>query len=138
MTLFTESDFDIAARTLWGEARGEDRKGREAVAHVFFNRLKKQDGQFSRDDTLATTCLRHVQFSVWNQQDANFPKLFEVDYGNVDLRQCLAIVLEISCGVPDPTKGATHYHTRAVSPYWAQDHTPCYETEGHLFYNNVR
>ena len=125
------------AMTVWGEARGEDREGREAVAHVLFNRLNTTTGQFSRDDTLATTCLRHVQFSVWNSGDPNFLKMFSVDYGNVDLRQCLAIVLEVSCGLPDPTQGSRHYHTRNVAPRWANGHIPVYQTDGHVFYNDI-
>ena len=134
---FLASDFDIAARTLWGEARGEDRKGREAVAHVFFNRLNATTGQFARDDTLATTCLRHLQFSVWNAGDPNFLKMFSVDLNNDDFRQCFAILFEVSCGLPDFTQGSRHYHARSISPSWAHGHTPVLYTDGHAFYNDI-
>ncbi len=135
------SELDIAARTLWGEARGEDYIGRRAVANVFFNRWKTTHGQFRKDDTLATSCLRHVQFSVWNANDPNFKKMFEIDYNNADLLMCLQIVLEVinEDGKGDITNGARHYYSKSMSspPSWAIGQEPSFETEGHLFFNDV-
>ncbi len=135
------SELDIAARTLWGEARGEDYIGRRAVAHVLFNRWKTTYGQFRKDDTLATSCLRHVQFSVWNSGDLNFKKMFEVNYNNIDLLMCLQIILEIinEDGKGDTTEGAKHYYSKSMSspPNWAVGHAPSLETDGHLFFNDV-
>ncbi len=135
------AELDIAARTLWGEARGEDYLGRRAVAQVFFNRWKTTHGQFRRDDTLATACLRHVQFSVWNAGDPNFKKMFQVDYNDADLLMCLQIVLEVinEDGKDDITNGARHYFAKSMAarPDWAVGHTPSYETAGHLFFNDV-
>lgn len=130
-------DLCIAARTLWGECRGGNYTGRRAVTHVFFNRLNTSWGQFARDDTLATACLRHVQFSVWNKGDPNFEKMHEVGWGDRDLLECLKIVLEVALGAEDITDGARHYHTKAVEPAWSKDRDPCFETEGHLFFNDV-
>ncbi len=135
------SELDIAARTLWGEARGEDDIGRRAVAYVFLNRWKTTHGQFRKDDTLATACLRHVQFSVWNAGDPNFKKMFQIDYNNVDLRVCLQILLEVinEDGKGDFTDGARHYYSKSmhIAPDWAVGHTPSYETNGHIFFNDV-
>ena len=135
------SELDIAARTLWGEARGEDYIGRRAVAHVLFNRWKTTYGQFRKDDTLATSCLRHAQFSVWNSGDPNFKKMFEIDYNNPDLLMCLQIILEVinEDGKGDITDGARHYHAKSmfVPPNWAVGHTPSLETDGHLFFNDI-
>lgn len=130
-------DLFIAARTLWGEARGEDYSGRLAVAHVFLNRWRTSKGQFRKDDTLATTCLRHVQFTVWTKNDPNFSKMMSVDLNDYDFRACIVVILQAYDSDLDPTKGARHYHTRAVVPPWSVGHTPCYETEGHVFYNDV-
>jgi len=71
---FTLEDLIIAAKTLWGEARGDSVEGRLAVAHVFMNRWRSTGGQWAKDDTLAKTCLRPWQFSAWNSNDPNLPK----------------------------------------------------------------
>jgi len=134
------SELDIAARTIWGESRGEDYIGRRAVAHVLYNRWKTLVGQFRKDDTVATSCLRHVQFSVWNIGDPNFKKLYQVDYSDIELRKCLQIMLEVvNEDANDITEGAKHYYSKSMSvpPNWAVGHTPSYETSGHLFFNDV-
>ena len=74
------ADIMLATTTVWGEARGEGATGKLAVACTLVNRWRTQTGQFRKDDTLATAALRHVQFSVWNQGDPNFTKLFQVDF----------------------------------------------------------
>ncbi len=38
----TPRDLDIVAKTVWGEARGEGRKGMQAVAEVILNRAKME------------------------------------------------------------------------------------------------
>ena len=129
-------DILICARTVWGEARGEDQEGRLAVAHVMVNRWRTRVGQFAKDDTLATACLRHVQFSVWNEGDPNFQKMQSVDVNDREFRQCLVAVLQ-ALDEPDPTNRSLHYHTRAVSPPWSLHHVPAYETRGHLFFNDI-
>ncbi len=134
--LLTASDIDIAARTLWGEARGEDHRGRLAVAHVLINRWKTNKGQFRKDDTLATACLRHVQFSVWNQRDGNFKKLFSVDMNTKAFRECMGAILEALDG-DDLTFGSRHYHTVAIKPGWAKGHKPAFSHGNHIFYNDV-
>lgn len=131
-------DLTIAARTVWGEARGEDYQGQLAVAHVFINRWHTSKGQFRKDDTLATSCLRHAQFTAWTAGDPNFVKMMKVDFNDYHLRRCLIIVLEAIDAEFDPTKGALHYHTRDILPPWARGHVPCYETGRHLFYNDVK
>jgi spore germination cell wall hydrolase CwlJ-like protein len=129
-------DVLIAARTVWGEARGEPYLGKLAVAHVLLNRWRVTTGQFARDDTLATACLRHRQFSAWNAGDPNFTKLFDAGLDDASFRASLRAVIE-ALDTPDMTHGARHYHTRAVTPAWASGHTPSYQTGNHLFYNDV-
>lgn len=131
------SELDIAARTIRREATPDDYEDRRSIAHVFKNRLVSTAGQFARDDTLATVCLRHLQFSVWTPSDPNFNKLYEVDYRDRGLRDCLEILLTVLNGARDITDGATHYHTRAVAPSWSQGHVSCHQTAGHLFFNDV-
>lgn len=131
------SELDIAARTIRREAAPNDYDDRRSIAHVLKNRLTTTTGQFARDDTLATVCLRHLQFSVWNPGDPNFDKLYAVDYRDQDLRECLEALLTVFNGAKDITKGSLHYHTRAVSPSWSQGHTSCHQTPGHVFFNDI-
>jgi N-acetylmuramoyl-L-alanine amidase len=129
-------DLLIAARTVFGEARGESQDGKQAVANVLVNRWRKQTGQFAKDDTLATTCLRHLQFSAWNQGDPNFDTIQEIGLGSKLFRACFKAVLDAIDG-NDLTKGALHYHTKQISPAWAAGHEPCLDLGNHLFYNTV-
>lgn len=136
------SEIDIAARTLWGEARGESYEGKKAVAHVLVNRWRTKSGQWSRDDTLASACLRHMQFSAWNEGDVNFPMLYQTGLHDPAFRDCLRAVTE-ALDEPDPTKGALHYHTMLSPgsavwpPVWAQGHVPVATIGRHVFYNTV-
>lgn len=141
------ADISIAGRTIWGEARGQSYDHKVLIAHVLLNRWIRTDGQFAKDDTLATTCLRHVQFSVWTKSDPNFDKLFTCNIGDRELRNCIRAVyeaIEDKDGNLDPSQGATHYHTIAKPswasqwpPNWAEGHLPCVIEGAHAFYNDV-
>lgn len=135
--LLTQEDLMIAARTVWGEARGEPYDGKLAVACVMVNRWRRVDGQFARDDTLASACLRHLQFSAWNAGDPNFAALQRVQVDDQVFRECLRAVLVAVDAVADPTVGAVHYHAKGVLPDWARGHRPSATIGGHLFYNDV-
>jgi len=142
MIFLIPADLDIAERTIWAEARGDGPDGRRAVAHVFVNRWQSDTGQWARDDTLATVCLRHLQFSAWTVGDPNFQKLFRVTVMDEILRDCGIAIREVLNGVEDPTLGSRHYHTRQIEPPWiklghGKLRKPCFETDAHLFYNDI-
>lgn len=134
-------DVLILARTVYGEARGENDKGRRAVAHTIINRWKSRSGQFRRDDTLATACLRHRQFSAWDAgtpaQSRNLDRMLMTGPNDRVFRACMAAALE-ALNEPDFTVGAKHYHTLSISPAWAKGHKPCFVTGNHAFYNDVK
>ena len=131
------SDLDIAARTVFGEARGESYAGKVAVARVMVNRWHTTTGQFAKDDTLATACLRHVQFSAWSIGDPNFGKMFAIDVRDFTFRECWRAVLEAVDLPVDPTGGALHYHTVDIAPSWAIGKTPIAIIGRHAFYNDI-
>jgi N-acetylmuramoyl-L-alanine amidase len=135
--LLLASDIDIAARTVWMEGRGEPYVGMKAIAHVLRNRWVSTSGQFRKDDTLATTCLRHVQFSAWTRGDPNFTKAHAVTVADEVFRLCLRAVLEAFDEL-DPVGGATHYHTKTIMPYWAEGHQPVKAIGNHLFYVGIK
>ena len=132
-----DSDLDVATRTVWGEARGEQHEGRVAVACVMVNRALKRHRGEAR---LAGVCIEPWQFSCWNSDDPNLPKLLTIGPHEPLYRHCLRALLEAFDLVEegrDPTSGATHYHTHAVAPKWADGKMPCALVGRHRFYNNI-
>ena len=126
---------DTLARTIWGEARGESREGKEAVASVILNRLKKPT-RFG--GTIEEVCLKTSQFSCWNDNDPNLPKLKAVDVNDTNFAECLSIAeAAVKGNLADSTVGADHYHTTEVSPDWSKNKTTCKTIGNHLFYNNI-
>jgi spore germination cell wall hydrolase CwlJ-like protein len=124
-------ELDIAARTIYGEARSETYEGMKAVGHVILNRTKSAHMMY--DTSVAVTCLRRAQFSCWNHRDPNLPKLLEANYTGPLLRECLRAFLEAEVEF-DFTYGADHYHADYVFPYWAKNQTPTLVVGVHRFY----
>lgn len=127
-----DTTIDIVARTVYGEARNQDRTGQKAVAHVIFNRAAKHYA----GGLIAAVCLMPKQFSCWNDGDPNRKLILHVGPDDNNFRQCMIAVLE-AMGEPDFTFGSSHYHTALVSPSWSKDKTPCYVHGDHLFFNNI-
>lgn len=143
----TFQDFDVMARTLYGEARGEIYAGKIAVAHVVRNRARIAD-QYrlsnSRphplfgDGTLRAACQWPWQFSCWNKNDPMRPKLESAR--TAQLGECIEAAYAVIAGeAPDPTNGATHYYANTMPqpPKWAVGLTPCAVIGAHRFFNNV-
>jgi N-acetylmuramoyl-L-alanine amidase len=133
----TLEDIRIAARTVWAEARGEGFDGMVAVAWALKNRWLSTKGQFAKDNTLATACLRHRQFSAWNAEDANFEVMQRVGDDDPWFRLCVSAVNEALNGHTDPIKGSCHYHAESITPEWACGHISVTQVGHHLFYNDV-
>lgn len=135
---FRPSEVDLLACTLWAEARGEGYAGMKAVAHVVVNRVRSGVGQFARDDTLATACLRHVQYSCWNKGDPNFDKMFDLGLDSGSFAEATRAALD-ALHEPDFTSGALHYYatTMPAPPAWAVGRTPCFTLGRHIFFNDV-
>ncbi|HLF96155.1 MAG TPA: cell wall hydrolase [Methylococcaceae bacterium] len=128
-------DIDTLARTVWGEARGEGREGREAVASVVLNRLKNP-ARFG--NSIEKICLQPFQFSCWNANDPNRPQLENADASDPVFAECLAIAQAAAQGrLADSVLGADHYHTDGVSPDWSRGKVPCVTIGSHLFYNDI-
>lgn len=108
------SDVEVLARTIWGEARGEDRPGREMVASVIMNRVKADLGNDGKPDwwgeTVFEVCTAPFQFSCWLPNDPNRKKLLAVTEDDPVFKDCLGIAqAAIEGRLPDRTGGATHY-----------------------------
>lgn len=132
-----EKSIDVLARTLWGEARNEGVKGMEAVACVVLNRVRiaQRHQGYWWGNTIEGVCLKPFQFSCWNMNDPNRPKLLAVTDRNIHFVTALRIARRAVHGVlPDMTVGATHYHTKDIMPKWAVGATPVCTIGHHIFY----
>ncbi len=128
---------DTLARTIWGEARGESILGKEAVANVILNRVKKAQKKngFWWGNTIEQVCLKPYQFSCWNKNDPNYQKLKTVNTSNKEFNICLRVARRAVHGVlKDNTNGATHYHTKSIQPYWAVSSPIIADIGHHVFY----
>ena len=128
----------ILAKTIWGEARGEETRGKIAVAWVVVNRVRRQVSRWGM--TVENVCLKPKQFSCWNLGDPNRPKLDRISSDDASYRECEAVARGVLSGtLADPTGGATHYHVKDMSPKpkWARKAGPGTLIGGHEFYCNI-
>jgi len=135
---YNELAVDVLARTIWGEARGQPQEGLEAVASVVLNRVKRaqERGGYWWGGDIISVCQKPYQFSCWNRSDPNYKKLTAVTEKNIHFATALRIARRAVVGtLADNTNGATHYHTKAISPYWAVDQVPTIIIGDHIFYN---
>lgn len=135
---YNDLSVDVLARTIWGEARGEGSHGMQAVANVVMNRVyhAQRKGKFWWGNNVIQVCQKPYQFSCWNRSDANFSKLQAVDARDLYFASSLRIARRaVIDALPDLTNGATHYHTKAIKPFWAKGHRPCAQIGSHLFYH---
>lgn len=118
-------DLDILARTINGEARGETPQGRLAVGWVAVNRSRyaqihgrKQFG----DGTIAGACLAPMQFSSWNADDPNRPKMLALSMEDSLYQVALYAALGAALGMEaDPTQGCLFYFADSIpTPVWAE------------------
>lgn len=124
-------DWRCLAEALYFEARGESVKGQFAVAEVIMNRV---DSAGFPDDVCAvihqgTGRKYQCQFSYTcdGQED--------VIANQRAFRQTGKIAHLMVSGAPRPlTGGATHYHSRAVSPNWARRFARTAAIGVHYFY----
>lgn len=129
---------DTLARTLWGEARGEKLAGLRAVAAVVLNRASHRRVHWW-GRSIVGVCRAPMQFSCWNGNDPNLPKLLAVTTSDSRFKICQDVADEALDGLlgADCKIGATHYHTKSIRPKWAAGKVPCADVGNHLFYNNI-
>lgn len=131
---------DILARTLWGEARGEPVRGKEAMAAVVVNRVRRAQarGGYWWGGSIVEVCRRPGQFPCWDAPNPHAAGCAAVTVQDRNFRACLRIARRAIAGViDDPTAGATHYHARGVVPPWTRGRVPSAEIGNHLFYRDV-
>ena len=116
------TDYDVVAKTIWGEARGEGLNGMTGVACVIQNRAHK-GGWWGR--TPREVCLKPMQFSCWNKDDPNRAKLLAVTQTDSQYQIALSLSNGVLTGtLADITDGATSYQVRGTNAWWAKGKTP--------------
>lgn len=130
-----------AARTAWGEARGEGSRGMQAVLNVIGNRAA-HPGWWGYD---VAGVAQHsglvndhpvYQFSCWNGSDANRAKILTVTNADPQFREALVLAgCLVADHLPDLTGGADHYYDhRGPVPSWAKGRAYRCVIGHHTFY----
>lgn len=134
----TALDLWIVASTIWGEARSEPLEGQQAVAWVILNRQQRHPRWQGK--TLAAVCQAPWQFSAWNKNDPNYPKLLALTLTTPGFATCLHTTIDVLSGnVPSPVGKSTHYFATALDhqPAWALGKTPFIIIARHAFYQGI-
>ncbi len=127
---------EVLALTLWGEAEGRPVRAMEAVASVVMTRVRlaaRPGGPAHLGQGVAGVCRAPFQFACWHPGHPRHRAMREL--AGADLGACTRIAARALAGaLPDPTRGATHYHPEEVLPRWALGRTPAAEVGGLVFY----
>ncbi|SEN42735.1 Cell wall hydrolase CwlJ, involved in spore germination [Loktanella fryxellensis] len=125
------ADLECLAEALYFEARGESVQGVFAVGEVILNRVDSPDYP-------GTVC-GVVHQGTGRQYACQFTWTCDSNSDAIGNRTAFARVSKVAKllmdGVPRIlTQGATHYHTRAVHPSWANRFPRTASIGAHLFY----
>ena len=126
----TEDQADYMARTIYGEARGEGTRGMQAVGNVIMNRVKA-GGWYGA--SIKDVVLKPYQFSCWNEGDPNRTIILNATAAQLSSARNIADKI-IDGTLSDITGGATHYHAKSITPYWAKTLTKTATIGNHIFY----
>ena len=132
------TDREVLARTAWGEARSLGAVGMQATLNTINNR--KLSGRTWWGNSLRTIALAHFQYSCWNTNDPNLPKLLAVLDTAEQMSIALSLADQLMAGtLPDITRSADSYFDRRLPrwPVWYLGLQPCFTVGPHLYFNTV-
>jgi N-acetylmuramoyl-L-alanine amidase len=132
---YWEHNIEWSARVAWGEARGEPPGGMQAVLNVMANR--KEDFRFPK--SLSSVAKQPYQFTAFNENDPNRPKLEVVDETDSEYRSALRMAAWAQVGLlPDITGGATYFHSNDIArPDYLEGAEVSAVIGNHIFYTGV-
>lgn len=126
-------DWEALARTIYGESRGEPYEGQVAVAWVVKNRAARPSWW---GKTIEEVCFKPKQFSCWNHGDPNLDVIHAATPNVPNYLRAMGVAALVIMGdLPDPTQGATHYHSDGIrTPLWAESLKHTVTIGHHKFY----
>lgn len=133
----TDAQAAILARTVYGEARGCGAAGMKHVASTVMNRVRI--GGWWGSDVIGV-CKQPWQFSCWNSDDPNLPKLLAVTETDPEYAIALSIAYQaISNALTDQTNGADSYFALSMKkpPFWAATAKRTFVDGWHAFYRTI-
>lgn len=127
-----DAEWECLSEAIYHEARGESLVGQIAVAEVILNR--KDSGQYPK-----TVCgvVEQGTGEKWMCQFSYFCDGLSDEIGDETAWERAGRIARVMLdGAPrELTNGAMFYHTKAVSPYWADEFYQTAEIGAHLFYS---
>lgn len=140
--VYSTSDLDTLFRTVWAEARGDGLEGETAVAWAIRNRAERAyaGSLLGQAGAVEHVCKARLQFSCWNSDDPNLPKLLALK--PEDAPELFDLCQDVLDGiVEDPTKSADSYYAPrgmpgGLAPYWAASMKFCGQIGTQLFYDS--
>lgn len=127
------AEWRCLAEALYFEARGETVKGQFAVAEVILNRVESARFPSSICGVINQGTGRRYQCQFTYTCDGYKDVIGEPRAFDRVGKVARAIMDGANHGL---TKGATHYHTTAVSPRWSRVYTKTARIGDHLFYKH--
>lgn len=110
LTIEQQPQHVLKVMVLWGEARGEDAFTKLCILWVIKNRMTK------RKTTWREEILRPKQFSCFNHDDPNLPKLLIGYRLEPEAWIACETVCDLVTSTLDPTRGADHYYSLSLQP----------------------
>lgn len=129
-----KGEISLLAKTAYFEARGDGALGMLSVCFVVLNRLKQQPEYFG--STISQVVRRPAQFSVWSPGARRGGAKARVDVQDPFYVLALwAALTAITDASSDPTKGATYFFARTMSPppAWVRGKVITARIGGHVF-----
>lgn len=127
-----QTDVEIVARTIWGEARNQGVIGMQAIANVIMRRARL-GGWWG--NTPSQVCLKFEQFSCRNAGNVNLSKLLSVTTADAQYCNALTIAQDaISGHLEDVTCNADSYEVRGTNASWTYGLRPVKSIGIHDFY----
>ena len=127
-------DHDVLVKTIWGETRGEDQRGRMAVVHVILNRKYRENPFFKKSKSISQLCLKKYQFSCWlDKWKMNHIKN---DDTYKEIKQTVNDAIALYENGIDYSNGALFYYSDIMRrpPAWTKDYEQVNKIGLHNFY----
>lgn len=135
------------AQNIYFEARGEDKEGQIAVAHVTLNRVNSE----KFPNTVCEVVYQAQLSKWWLEQGKEVPIKHKCQFSwycdgksdGIKDWESFDLIAEMSRGVlsgkyTDNTNGAVYYHADHVTPDWSHSFKVAAVFNTHIFYTDVR